>query len=209
MNTEKQFFIMIGRSGCGKGTQAQLLKSYFTNIYSDTSKENKIRQIKHITTGGSFREFLNNNSYTSEKSKIIMNAGGLMPEFLAIWNWSNIFVENMSGDETIILDGAPRKLMEVQALDSAMDFYDFKKLIVIYIDVTKDWATDRLIERGREDDKNQEEVNRKMEWFENDVKKVIDWYSEDPKYSFVHINGEGEIDEVHADLIKKINNLKD
>jgi adenylate kinase len=201
MNTEKQFFIMIGRSGCGKGTQAQLIKSYFENLYAESG------EIKHITTGGAFREFINSDSYTSQKSKEIINEGGLMPEFLAIWNWSNIFVENMSGNESVILDGAPRKLIEVQALDSAISFYNYKKPIVIYIDVTKDWAVDRLTERGREDDKNQGEVNRKMDWFENDVKKVIDWYSEDPKYSFIHINGEGEIEKVHTELIIKINNL--
>lgn len=204
MNTDKFFFIMIGRSGSGKGTQAELVKSYFENLY----KENNLNiEVKHITTGGNFRKFIETNNFTAKQSVDIINQGGLMPEFLAVWNWSNIFVENMTGSESVILDGAPRKLIEMQALDSVMSFYGFKKAVVIYIDVTKEWAVQRLEERGREDDKNRKEIDKKMGWFENDVKKVIEWYSQDPKYNFVHVNGERDIQDIHADIIKKIENI--
>jgi adenylate kinase len=204
MDKNKNFFIMIGRSGSGKGTQAELIKSYFENVYKEKSLDKKI---KHITTGGNFRELIESDIYTAKLSKEIVNTGGLMPEFLAIWNWANIFVKNMEGDEDIILDGAPRKLIEMQALDSVMNFYGFKRATVVYIDVTKEWAIEKLEERGREDDKNRKEIDKKMEWFENDVKKVIEWYSEDPKYNFIHVNGEREIQDINTDILKKINNI--
>ena len=99
-----------------------------------------------------------------------------MPEFLAIWNWSNIFIDKLTGGESVILDGAPRKLIEVDALDSAINFYNYKKVTVIYLNVSKDWAIDRLVDRGREDDNQKEEQDRKMSWFESDALPCINLY---------------------------------
>jgi adenylate kinase family enzyme len=139
-----------------------------------------------------------------------------MPEFLAIWNWSNIFINNLTENETIILDGAPRKLIEVEVLESAINFYDYKKVTIIYLNVSKDWAINRLASRGREDDDQKEEQERKMSWFESDVIPCIDLYknkSEDigssPNqnnidYNFIEINGEQSVEEVSAELISKL-----
>ena len=48
-NMDKKFFILIGRSGSGKGTQAELLKTYLNN--------QGVQDIKYLTTGKSFRSF--------------------------------------------------------------------------------------------------------------------------------------------------------
>jgi adenylate kinase family enzyme len=204
----------MGRSGCGKGTQAELLKNYLENKKKEEGNEEE--KVMHLTTGGNFRELIKRDIYTTNEIKETLNAGGLMPEFLAIWNWSNIFINNLTENETIILDGAPRKLIEVDALDSAINFYDYKKVTIIYLNVSKDWAVNRLASRGREDDDQKEEQERKMSWFESDVLPCIDLYknkSEDivnfPNqnnidYNFLEINGEQSVEEVSAELISKL-----
>lgn len=192
---EKKFYILIGRSGCGKGTQAKLLKEYLKEVGHES--------VVHITTGGGFRNFIEEENYTAILSKYVNDRGLLQPEFLAIWNWSSIFINNLREEDSVILDGAPRKNYEVPALHSAINFYGFEKPTIIYIDVTEGTATERLIGRGRADDKD-EEIARRMEWFEVDVLQVIDMYINDPRYNFVHINGEQTTEEIHQEIVSKL-----
>lgn len=201
---EKQFFIFVGRSGCGKGTQAELLKQYLEKRNLDVGID---RKTLHITTGGGFREFITSNTKSAQLAREVNDGGRLQPEFLAIWNWSNTFINTIKGDENILLDGAPRKLIEIYALHSALDFYGYKNVKVIYLDVTEEWAIARLAERGRADDSDIEEVKRKMKWFEDDVIPVVDWYLNDPEYKFIHLNGERMVEEIHQDLVDKIENI--
>jgi adenylate kinase family enzyme len=195
----KQFFIIIGRSGCGKGTQAALLETYL--------KEQGAEKVVHTTTGGGFREFIERETYASRLSKEITNSGRLNPEFLAIWNWSNIFINTLQGNETVILDGAPRKLIEVTALESAIIFFEYSKPTVIYIDVPESWALERLKERGREDDRDPIDAQLKQKWFEENVMPVIEHYAHDPKYQYIHVNGKQSPDGVHKEVLEKLSQL--
>jgi len=197
MDTHKKFYIIIGRSGCGKGTQAELLQQVL--------EKNGAEKVLHITTGGGFRKFGEGDSYSAKLSKEVNNTGGLSPEFLAVWNWSNIFIENLTGNETIILDGAPRRLMEVEPLHSAIHFYGYNDhATVIYLNVSENFSLARIAERNREDDNTLENAKRKMEWFEQDILPILDVYSRDPRYTFLHINGEQSIEEVHKEILEKL-----
>lgn len=193
---DKAFYIIVGRSGSGKGTQAALLKKVL--------EERGMSNVLHVTTGAGFRELISGTSYTSGIARGITNSGGLNPEFLAIWNWANIFMDHLTGSETVIVDGAPRRIAEVEPLHSAIEFYGYGKPTVIYLDVSETWAMDKLTFRGREDDALAADQEKKMEWFNNDVLPCVDLYSRDPRYTYIHINGEQSVEEVHAELISKL-----
>lgn len=192
---EKKFFILIGKSGSGKGTQAELLSEYL--------KSSGIKNILHITTGGGFREFIKKDNYISRLSKELNDKGDLQPGFLAVWNISNTFIEKLNEEDTVILDGAPRRSFEIEILNEATKFMGYKEKIVIYIDVSSSWAKERLLERKREDD-NEKEINKRLEWFDSEVLEVINLYKDDPRYKYVHINGEQTEQDVHKDIIAKI-----
>ena len=196
---QKQFFIFIGRSGCGKGTQAELLQKYL--------EDQGVEKVVHVTTGGGFRDFVARDTYVSGLSRTVNETGGLQPEFLAVWNWSNIFINTLKGDETIILDGAPRKPFEVHVLHSAVSFLGYEKPVVVYVDVSEKWAKERLVGRGREDDKNEAEITRRLSWFETEVLPTLDVYLNDPRYTVLHINGEQTVEEVHKEIISKLSNF--
>ena len=96
--------------------------------------------------------------------------------------------------------------MEVEPLHSAIHFYGFSNhATVIYLDVTENLALARIAERNREDDNTKESAQRKMEWFEQDIVPIIDIYSHDPRYTFVHIKGEQSKEDVHKDILEKLN----
>lgn len=189
-------FIFIGRSGCGKGTQADLLVEYL-------KKKDKKRSIFRLETGDRFRAFIQDNTYSSKIAKEIYTAGGLMPEFLSIAIWANSFMEKLKEDQHMILDGSPRKLHEAYVLDSAMKYYHRPKVHVIYLNVNEEAVTKRLIARKRLDD-NVEDIKNRMKWFRTDVMPTLEFYRMNPDYIYHDINGDQSIEEVYEEIIDRV-----
>lgn len=194
--SENKAFIFIGRSGCGKGTQVELFKQKLSEIYSD-------KKTLHVETGVLFRQFLKVESYIQKLTKEIVETGGLMPEVMAVAMWSRYLLDNFTGQENLLFDGCPRKVQEAKYLDSALKFFKISKPVVIYMNVSREWATNRLTARGRKDD-SPEGINSRMNWFDTDVLPVIEFYRNNNSYDFVEANGEQSIEEVQKEIISKL-----
>lgn len=186
----------MGRSGGGKGTQASLLKDFMEKKGYDKTL--------HITTGGGFREFIKSGSYIANLAKNVNDTGDLQPEFLAVWSWANTFINTLQGGESIILDGAPRKPFEAGILHSAISFLGYRNPVVVYLDIAESGARTHIAGRGREDDKDETDVANRMNWFETDVLPTLDVYLHDPRYTVLHINGNQTIEEVHREILEKL-----
>ncbi|MEK7091548.1 MAG: nucleoside monophosphate kinase [Patescibacteria group bacterium] len=198
MINEREAFIFIGRSGCGKGTQTALLTDYL----KQQGVVNDQHPLFYLESGEKFRQFTKGSSHSSRLAKVLMEAGARQPDFLAVWNWGHILVENLMGDEHIIFDGTPRSLLEAQALETALVFYGYAKKTVVYLDVSNDWSTKRLLERGRgADDKSVKDIATRLAWFETDVLPAVDYYRHNSSYKFIEIKGERSIEAIHDDLI--------
>lgn len=186
-------FIFTGRSGCGKGTQAKILEQFL-------KLSTPHLPIFYIETGVKFREFIEGSSLTSKLASEIYKAGGKQPDFLAVWNWSHFLIEQMNGNEHIIIDGTPRSYEEALVLDSAMTFYNREQPFVIHLDVSREWSRKHIENRakleGRIDDQSAEEIDRRLDWFETDVIRAIKFFENHRGYKYVKINGEGTVEEV-------------
>ena len=191
-----QNFIFIGRSGCGKGTQAELLIKHLKEITTD--------EVFYLESGKRFRDFFNETGYTVDRAKEIYDHGGLQPEFLAVWVWSNALVKNLDDKMHLVIDGAPRKLHEAHLLDSALKFYGRHDVNVIFVDISREEAERRMLERGREDDKNIEDIKRRLDWYDTDVVPVISFFKDNPDYRFHKIDGEKSVEEIHQDILSAI-----
>lgn len=191
-----QTFIFIGRSGSGKGTQANLLADYL-------SKHDGARRIFRLETGKIFRDFITQNTYTSKVSRDIYQVGGLQPEFLSVWIWAKGFIEGLAPDDHMIVDGSPRKVSEGVIFDSAINFYKREDPHVIYMDVSRDWAVKRLMERGRQDD-NPADIDKRMDWYETDVAPTVEYFRDNARYHFHTIKAEKTIEEVHNQIVSEI-----
>jgi len=200
MEQALQTYIFIGRSGCGKGTQAELLIAEMKKSGAVSDKN----PLFYIETGNKFRDLISKTSHTSRIAKEIMDRSERQPDFLATWNWADLLVTNLMGDEHIVLDGTPRSLPEAQILDTALKFYRREKSVVVYLDVSNEWSKKRLEDRGRADDKTAGDIAKRLAWFESDVLPAIEFYENNPDYQFVKVNGEQGIEEVHAELMGKI-----
>jgi adenylate kinase len=193
---KQQAFIFIGRSGSGKGTQAPLL-------IDALKKADRNRGILHIETGAEMREFIQGPAATQKIANGITNSGGLQPEFIAIYQWSNVLINDYNGTDHLVFDGSPRRLPEAEALGSIFNFYGIEKPWVIYLDVDLDEIHNRLAKRGRIDD-TREGINRRLAWFDTDVSPTVEFYRSSPDYCFLDLNGAGPVEAIHASLVSKL-----
>ncbi len=197
---DKQTFIFIGASGCGKGTQVELLKQVLT-------KRDPATSIFHLQTGQHFREFAKEKSYAAHIAKEAQERGELLPGFLAMWLWSDIFVKNLNGNEHLIIDGSPRTVDEAEHLDVAFKFFKRDLPTVVYIKVSVGWSATRMKERAEKEsrsDDTEASIAKRLAWFERDVLPTVERYRRDRDYRFVEVNGEQSVPAVHSEILKKI-----
>jgi len=190
-----QTFVFIGRSGCGKGTQADLL----TKALKDKDSAN---EIFYLETGQKFRDFIASSGYSNDLARVIQEDGGLQPSFLSVWIWSDIMIQKVVANQHLVIDGTPRKLGEAIIFTEAMKFYS-RKPVVIYMNVTRKWSEDRLAERHRSDDELAL-VKRRLDWFDTDVMPAVEYFSKNLDVNFLNIDGERSIEEIHKDIVQKL-----
>jgi adenylate kinase family enzyme len=195
-NIKPQAFILIGRSGCGKGTQGKLIQDYLKKIDSD-------RELLYIQTGAEFRNFIKETGYTQSLSKKVYDNGDLQPEFLAAAMWLNVLIREFKGNEHIIFDGTPRKFHEAGTLDSIFDFYGFDRPYVLNIVISREESVKRLLLRKRIDD-IKEEIEKRLNWYESDVVPAINFYKNNKRYNYLEIDGEKSVEDINKDIISRL-----
>ncbi|MDB5238963.1 MAG: adk, adenylate kinase, adenylate kinase [Candidatus Parcubacteria bacterium] len=195
-----QAFIFVGRYGAGKGTQAELL-------IKQLREQNPEHPPLYIQTGQEFRNFSKRTTYTAALTKKTIDGGSLMPEFMCVYLWATLIGDNYTGTEHMVFDGTPRKLLEAKLLDGLFPFYGLGKPYVIYLDVEHEESHKRLLLRaktsGRADDHAAAMEVRKVA-YESDVIPTIEWYRAHPGVTFLDIDGERSVEEIHADIAKRI-----
>jgi adenylate kinase family enzyme len=191
---EKDAFVFVGRSGCGKGTQKDLLIKHLTAIGMPYLS---------MYVGDFLRNFMNGGSDVSKKIKTVMDQGVLAPSFIAVAAWGDLLMKNYKEGQSLVFDGTPRTLSEATVLETAFDFLDFIHPVVIYLNVSNKWSKERLRARGRADD-NDIEIDKRLGWFDTTVMPGINYFRTKPNYQFVEINGEQTIDQVAADIMKAL-----
>jgi adenylate kinase family enzyme len=187
--------IFIGRSGCGKGTQADLFKN---RIHKQDEEH---RPILYVETGERFRQFIRDKQYSSDLSKAVYESDERQPNFLACWMWASVLIDELAEKMHLIFDGAPRARAEAELLTTAMRFYSRERPTVIHINVSREWSEKRLLARGRSDDLNLEKIDKRLDWFDKDTVPAINYFKSDPLYRFVEVNGEQSIEKVHSDIV--------
>lgn len=189
--------IFIGRSGCGKGTQAHLLKDW---VHKHDSYK---RHILYVETGERFRSFIQEGEYSSELSRALYGNDERQPDFLACYMWASALIEELGPEMHLVFDGAPRAHSEAVLMSTALNFYKRERPTVVYLNVSRKWAEDRLLSRGRQDDRTLQKIDKRLDWFELDTWPAVEYFKTNSMYRFLEINGEQSIEEVHKEIIAK------
>lgn len=188
---ENRAIILIGKSGSGKGTQAELLMEAITEQGGD---------VHRIEMGEAFRDFLRQSNYTADLSREVAESGGLQPDFLANYFLTEELVKYSNGERNFIFDGTPRTRRQARVLDGALRFYGIQKPLVVHLAVSDDSVINRMKERGRGDD-HIEMIKKRLEWFETDTMRAIEYFTQfDDYYEVVTIDGERSIETIAEEL---------
>lgn len=217
--TKPLSFALMGRSGCGKGTQAELLMKHFGNLF-------------YVSTGGLLRSLAKLDTTAGEEVKKLLDNGNLIPDIVIIGLWMRELCNNLKDEQGVLFDGAPRRLSEAQQADIFLNFLGKKDgFFPILIDISRQEASDRLTKRRickkckkvipwvgefkkmekcpdcggelqhRQDD-NPKAIKNRLDYFDTAVAEVLDYYRKDNR--LITINGEQPIEDVFAGILKAV-----
>lgn len=182
----KLTLVILGRSGCGKGTQAErIMKRFGAHAF-------------RFETGRFLRSMVDRyDNPTTARARKILKEGKLVPSWLPIYIWLNEFIEGGHAAEHLVFDGSPRTLFEAKIADEVMVWHDRQLPLCIYVDISAEEAAARLLLRGRADD-TVSAIRNRMAYFSKMVMPVIRYYKKHNR--FISINGEQAPEKVWADI---------
>jgi len=173
--------LFIGPPGAGKGTQAGRVADRLG--------------IPHISTGDMFRHHVAAGTELGKQVKAIMEAGDYVPDSITV----AMLKERIAEDDAaggFILDGFPRTIAQVEALDELIGEDGLDKVVLFRVD--NDVLVERMLARGRADD-NEETIRNRLKVYEEQTAPLIDLYRE--RRVLVEVDGVGEIDEITERVI--------
>lgn len=181
----KKLFLIIGAPGSGKTTDAEIIA------------RNNPETINHYSTGELLRAEVASGS---ERGKIIdgfTSKGNLVP--LEIVVDTIVQAIKSAPRDTILIDGYPRSVEQMEALDAILKKEQGVKLInVIEVEVSEQVACERVLGRARGDDDNAEVFKNRMKVYLGPLEAIQAFYTRE---GILHkINGERTIEAIVAEM---------
>jgi adenylate kinase len=174
--------IILGPPGAGKGTQA-------TRVADRLG-------IPAISTGDIFRANIKNETELGKQVKDILASGGYVTDEIT----NAIVRDRLREDDAeggFLLDGYPRTLAQVDALDAMLAEDGHALDAVLELTVDEDAVVQRLLKRaeieGRADD-TEEVIRERQAIYRRETAPLADVYA--GRELLVQVDGMGEVDEV-------------
>ena len=188
--------VFYGPEGSGKGTQAKLLAEEL--------------KLPILTSGDLVRDAAaNDKGIIGEVCRQALIEGKYVAdsEMFVLWKW-RLKEEDAKGGW--IMDGFPRNVEQAKFLDDKIDKYGYKVEKVIYLNLSEEESHRRLLARKRplhpgsiETGDTPERIKTRIAMFNEAKDEVLQYYR--GKGVLVEINGDQPIEQVHADIMQKIN----
>lgn len=187
---KKMTIVVCGRSGSGKGTQADFLVRYLG-----------AKNVGRMETGKFLRRLIKKDNVTAEIGRECIGNGKLFPSWFALYGWLKRIIEYGDADKHLIFDGWPRTVWQAEFTDDLVRWHGRPDAIGVYIDVPERVAVRRLLLRNRSDDKPGAIKNR-MGFFRRDMVPVLKYYRRSGR--LIRVDGTLTPEEVFADIKKAL-----
>ena len=178
--------LIVGPPGAGKGTQA-------VRVAEELS-------IPAISTGDIFRANVSGQTELGVLAKSYMDKGEYVPDSV-----TNDMVRSRLAEadarDGFLLDGYPRTLDQVEALDGMLAELGTPLDLVLLLVVEQEEVVQRLVARGAEQgrsDDTEETIRRRLEVYAEQTAPLIDVYEQ--RGLVRRVDGMASIDEVTAAL---------
>ena len=208
-------YLLLGKQGAGKGTQAARLATHFA--------------VPHVSTGDMFRAAVRKGSDLGLQAQAFMERGELVPDEVVIGVVAERLAENDAVNRGFVLDGFPRtrsqaeeleRVLYPEGLDAAIDIEVPTSEVVRRISgrrvcstcgaiyhveapPARDWTCDHdggdVVQRA---DDTEEAVTRRLDLYESETRPLLDFYDE--LGLLTRVDGTGSVDEVFQRMLKLI-----
>lgn len=182
----KTVLVFIGPPGSGKGTQAKILNQKFN--------------IPILESGELYRNAIASKSRIGKLVEKIVETGGLVDDNIHLKIISAVLSKYKSA-KSLILDGVIRSTNQKKLIEIELMKIGFNRIFVVYIDISDDEARNRMLIRGRSDDKNDIIINR-LDKYHDETDDVILAYKKENRV--IKIDGTPPIETVSKDILNKI-----
>ncbi|MCK5084649.1 MAG: nucleoside monophosphate kinase [Candidatus Pacebacteria bacterium] len=211
--------IIMGPQGSGKGTQARMLAKEFDLQIFETGAVLRELAKKDTEIGRKINEIINVK-------------GDIVPWDFMKEQILGQKLDELSADKGIIFDGTPRILEEAEFWEKKLKEISRKIDYIFYIDVSKEESVKRISVRKlckknahplivgkdlneeeikcpicgsevyRREDDTPKKVLKRLEWNEENMKPVIEYY--DNKKMITRIDGERSIENINKEILSYV-----
>lgn len=182
--TAQTRLLIVGPPGAGKGTQASRIAERY--------------DIPWISTGDIFRANIKAGTDLGKRVSQLIEAGQLVPDELT----NEIVADRLKQEDAangFLLDGYPRTVDQVHALDRALEADARALNAVVLLEVDTDEVVTRLLGRaeveGRADD-TEEVIRHRQNVYQEQTTPLVDLYT--TRDLLVTVDGLGDVEEVTA-----------
>ena len=187
-------FVLFGKPGSGKGTQAEHLSEKY--------------KLYHISTGDLFRKNISQNTNLGLLAQSYMDKGELVPDEVTIKMLENEIKENPQS-KGFLFDGFPRTIAQAESLDKFLKSIDMQINATIALDVDEQELISRIIDRGktsnRSDDQDIEKIQNRFNEYNMKTSTLSRYYKDQKK--FFEVDGSGTVDEITKRLFDLIDSF--
>ncbi len=188
--------VIFGGPGSGKGTQSDKLISHY-NLF-------------HISTGDVLRDHIRRGTDLGNTANSYISKGKLIPDDLMVSILEQVLIDNAQAvADGVIFDGFPRTIPQAEALNEMLQKRGNKVNIVIGLEVPDEELTERLLKRGLESgrsDDNRETITKRLEVYHSQTAPLKAFYQNQGIYAA--INGIGTIDSIFQSIQEAIDKVK-
>ncbi len=180
--------ILFGAPGVGKGTQAQILAAKL--------------HIAHLSTGDAFRKAIAEQTPVGKKAQQYVESGALVPDEIV----SQIVAEELRKPEYrsgVVLDGFPRTIAQAEALNKILADLHMHIDAIINLVVPEEVIIDRLVKRGRKDDKP-EIIRHRLAIYHQETAPLLEYYRTQTDIPVLTIDGNADIETVNQRILSAI-----
>ena len=187
-------FVLFGKPGSGKGTQAEHLSEKY--------------KLYHISTGDLFRKNISQNTNLGLLAQSYMDKGELVPDEVTIKMLENEIKENPQS-KGFLFDGFPRTIAQAESLDKFLKSINMQINATIALDVDEEELISRIIDRGktsnRSDDQDIEKIQNRFKEYNMKTSTLSKYYKDQKK--FFEVDGSGTVDEITKRLFDLIDSF--
>jgi adenylate kinase len=176
--------VLVGPPGAGKGTQATVLSEKLG--------------VPHISTGDLFRAHISNQTELGREVQEYLDSGELVPDAV-----TNEMVRDRLAQpdavEGFLLDGFPRNVAQAGVLGEILARDEQKLDNVLEFQVDEDIVVERLLARGRTDDK-EDVIRHRQQLYRTETAPLLDYYGP----IVVSIDAVGDVNEVSERALRAL-----